>query len=223
MAKSNIDISFNLDGSAITNEEINKWIDQLAKFLQIIDLDNSKLVDFKRKLKEKNNLRRINHLHIKEFDKLIRALMEADNNLKEYYERSTRDVQTALQPLLSEFVKMQILILLEKFVEPSTNCDDPLTELSGIVKAKLEAVNNILMGKLGLEITPPPSRPASESAHAPERLAIMPALRPEDGASDNKYWSMFGGSANRAYEHKYMKYKAKYLELKQSLRSQRRL
>jgi len=126
-------------------KNITKLIQHIGKYLNI---NTASLDEFKRKILAKHNVKLISDTDIKDLIQLLEALFLADDKLGEYYHKAPNNIKIALDPLFKEFIKLQVLILLEKIVKPDVGCDGPLKDLTDIVENKIRIVNEILMGKL---------------------------------------------------------------------------
>ena len=155
---------------------------------------------------------------IVKFQQSLDDLVAADDGVKVFAQKYPN---VRFSGLLDELVRIQVLALVENVILPAapTDCDGPIRELVEIFTNKLKAVNAINEGKLN-DMPALPVEGKENGAGAGDGDGARAEAGAGAGAgqpSSNKYFKMFGGS----YEQKYMKYKAKYLELKQSLRSRR--
>ena len=120
-------------------------------------------------------------------------------------ERGRRTTLVAsIDDLSKQFATLQVILLLDSIKTPNTSCDTIITQLSGAVSEKLRLVNNILANKLG---TPVPVAAAGVAAPG--------------AAPGNKYYNygkniVGGGINDMQFKQKYLKYKNKYMNLKNS-------
>jgi hypothetical protein len=117
-------------------------------------------------------------------------------------QRANRDLlNTSIHNLTLQFGELQLILLFDSIKNPNTSCDTIITELSNAVTEKLKIVNIILANKLG---TPVPVAAAG----------VAPGPR-------NKYYNygkniVGGGINDMQFKQKYLKYKNKYMNLKNS-------
>jgi hypothetical protein len=132
---------------------------------------------------------------------LVKSLKEADEQLNKLTENSEfKEYANKYKQEWDDFKrglgKMQSLILLEK-IKVTKDCSSVISLLIGALNQKIKSVNKILEANIN---------PGQVKQESPAPQPPTPPPLPQQ----------VGGAMDEMYKEKYLKYKIKYLKLKQS-------
>lgn len=176
--------------SETVEQKLTEIMEKVLAALHIEGSQKDTILDEMKKYSTDLKLRIINYAdfdkHLDEMldaDKKLANLMKDNEELKGYYESGL--IKTEWDKSMEELAKLQGLIILRKVAQK--DCDGLIKALLNAFNVKINAVNNILSSDLN--------------------------GKEKSGSSSKLVSPMFGGGDDAKYRAKYLKYKAKYLNL----------
>jgi hypothetical protein len=185
--------------SASLDEQVTKIMERILTALDIKDPTRGDVLKEIVNYTADKKIKLLNYTQFEEhLDKMIKAdsdlhdLLKNNEELSDYYNRDL--IKVEWDKSMEELAKLQGLIILRKVVQK--DCDSLIKSILNAFNLKITAVNNILSSDLS----------ANKSSEPSETKLASPAVIPSV--------PLVGGNVDEAlYKAKYLKYKAKYLNL----------